>query len=144
MSTYKRILVPTDFSPTSAAAAIRARALADCFGARMTVVHVVDYVPPGYVAPELPANMSSPQALRSRAQAHLEEWMNDNGLAGSEPQIVVGSAKKEIVKLAKELSVDVIVMGTQGETGLARIMGSTTNAVIHDARCDVLAVRSDD
>jgi universal stress protein A len=144
MSTYKQILVPTDFSPTSAAAAMRARALADCFSARITVVHVVDYVPPGYVAPELPTNMSSPQALRSRAQAHLEEWINDNSLAGSEPRIVVGSAKKEIVKLANELSVDVIVMGTQGETGLARILGSTTNAVIHNARCDVLAVHSDD
>ena len=141
MSNYKHILVPTDFSTTSAAAAARAKALADCFGAQLTVVHVVDYMPPGYVSPELPADLASPQAMQNRARTALNDWIEEHGLAGSQQQISVGSSKKEILKLAQQASVDLIVMGTQGQTGLARILGSTTNAVIQDAQCDVLAVR---
>lgn len=138
---YKNVLVPTDFSRASEVAAARARALAEQCGAKLTVIHVVDYVPPGYATPELPLAIASTDAVTGRARAYLSKWVKDNGLDGCEELLVAGSPKRQIIKAARERDVDVIVMGTQGATGIASILGSTTNAVMHSAPVDLLAVR---
>ena len=53
-----------------------------------------------------------------------------------------GSAKVELTRLARDKGVDLIVIGSSGVGGLKRILGSTTNAVLHDAPCDVLSVQA--
>jgi universal stress protein A len=53
----------------------------------------------------------------------------------------MGSPKIEIIRVAKENKVDLIVVGSHGRHGLALILGSTANGVLHHANCDVLAVR---
>jgi universal stress protein A len=56
----------------------------------------------------------------------------------------LGSAKLEIVRVAEENAVDLIVVGSHGRHGLALLLGSTANGVLHHAKCDVLAVRLQD
>ncbi len=138
MKPYQHILVPTDFSETSGLAAQRAKNFSESFGAKLTILHVIDYVPPGHIAAELPANFASKDALVDRARTYLSDWLEQHQLGDCQQLIEAGSPKTEIVKAANDLSVDLIVMGTHGETGLARLIGSTANGVIHHADCDVL------
>jgi len=56
----------------------------------------------------------------------------------------MGSPKTEIIRVAQENGVDLIVVGSHGRHGLALLLGSTANGVLHYAPCDVLAVRLQD
>ncbi len=142
VNSYKQILLPTDFSKPSEVAAARAVNLAKWYDSQLIVIHVVDYVPPGYAAAELPQSLASEDLLVERARDHLKKWTADHGLVDCQQIVKAGSPKGEIVAAAHNAAVDLIVMGTHGEKGLARLLGSTTQAVIHDAECDVLAVRA--
>lgn len=55
--------------------------------------------------------------------------------------IAVGRPASEIHRTANEVHTDLIVVGSHGRHGLSRLLGSTANAVLHGASCDVLAVR---
>lgn len=116
--------------------------LAQCYDSKVTVIHVVDYVPPGYAAAELPRSLASEDLLIKRARDHLTKWIEEIGLGECQQVVKAGSPKREIVDFARDSGADLIVIGTHGEKGLARLLGSTTQAVMHDAECDVLAVRA--
>jgi len=135
---YKHILIPTDFSAHSQRAAERALELGRLFDARLSVVHVVNYLPPAYVTAQA-EHASSPQIVE-RANAYLAEWVNEVGLESAEQLVTIGSTGKEIITTAKARDVDLIVIGTSGEGGMKRLLGSTTRAVMHDAPCDVLSI----
>ena len=138
MSMYKHILVPTDFSAHSARAAERALELGRIFDARLSVVHVVNYLPPTFITAQS-EHTSAPQIVE-RATACLAEWANEAGLGGAEQLVTTGSAGKEIIATAKARDFDLIVIGTSGEGGMKRLLGSTTRAVMHDSPCDVLSI----
>ena len=138
MPGYKHILVPTDFSKPSEAAAVRAMELAKVCGAQVSVLTVVDYVPPGYIRVDLPE--ASEANLAKRARAALSDWVKRLGIAAANQWVEVGPAKREIIKVAKENRIDLIVMGSHGERGVGRLLGSTTNTVLCEAVCDVLSV----
>ena len=142
MSNYKRLLLPTDATDANEPAVERARVLAQQNDAELNILHVVDYVPPQWVANELPAEFASESALVERAGKHLAAWAKQAGLEDCPREVSVGSPKRVIVDTARDTGVDLIVMGTHGERGLARIVGSTARGVLHDAPCDVLVVHS--
>ena len=141
MSTYKHILLPTDFSDYSRRAAGKALALCGVFDARLSVVHVVDYLPPTFISSQA-EHVSAPEIVQ-RATEYLAEWATDVGLESAEQLILSGPAGKVIASTAKDRNVDLIVIGTSGEGGMKRLLGSTTRAVIHDAPCDVLSIHCD-
>ena len=142
MDTYTHILLPTDFSRPSIAAAARVRGLVEKLGAQLTVVHVVDYAPPNYVMLELPPGFDSNQTITQRAEEALVRWATDNALEQYPRLLKQGSPRKEILETAKEVGADLIVMGTHGMHALDRVLGSTTNAVMHQACCDVLTTHA--
>ena len=88
MPAYQNLLVPTDFSEFSARAAARAADLAQSFGARLHVVHVVDYIPPSYARVELPEMLSSPEKMVERAREHLAGWVEEQGLEVADQRAV--------------------------------------------------------
>ena len=135
---YKHILVPTDFSEHSRRAAERALELGRIFDARLSVVHVVDYLPPTFISSQS-EHMSAAEIV-ARATAYLAEWTNEAGLDAAEQLVTIGPAGKEIVATAKARDVDLIAIGTSGEGGMKRLLGSTTRAVMHDTPCDVLSI----
>jgi len=142
MHDYKHLLLPTDLTEASEPAAERAKMLVSLTGADLTILHIVDYVPPHWVANELPDEFATASALKDRAQTYLSAWMEKLELEGRQ-QILAGSAKKRIVETARDTGCDLIVMGTHGDRGIARIVGSTARGVLHDAPCDVLVVHLD-
>lgn len=144
MSEYTHLLVPTDFSTYSENSARRAKALAGVFGARITLLHVVDYAPPAYVSAELPGEVGTPESLARRAADELAEWAPRVGLDDVTRVVLVGTPKHEIADYAREHGVDLIVIGTSGMGAMKRLLGSTTNRVLHDAPCDVLSIQAPD
>jgi universal stress protein A len=79
--------------------------------------------------------------IYQQATAQLQRFAESNGVDEAHRHIVMGRPEVEIHSLAEELKADLIVVGSHGRHGLALIMGSTANGVLHGAKRDVLAVR---
>lgn len=133
------VLVATDGSLHSVAAAAKAVDFAASYGGRVVAVSVVD-VPDEFYA-EAPAAVDQ---LIGRARgfvAAVAAQAKSLGVACTEA-VREGASAAAIVQLAKEQGAGVIVMGSHGRTGLARLlMGSVTEKVIGHAACPVLVVR---
>ena len=142
MTVYSHILLAVDFTPVTDTVARQAMELCRVFKARLSLVHVVEYmqvdlyndlVPP--LGPEVE------QELLELARQRLQELAEKLGIDNSECFVGQGNTRGEILRLAEELNADLIVIGSHGRSGIQRLLGSTANAVLHGAPCDVLAVR---
>ena len=144
-SGYVHVLVAVDFTPFSDLAARRASEIARISNAGLTMLHVVDYfpedVPLDVVAPE---DEDPADYLRRHAADRLAELAREieQDEAVSKVAFSTHSARHEIIRIAREESVDLIVVASHGRRGLAEYLGSTAHAIIHGADCDVLVVRA--
>jgi universal stress protein A len=144
MNKYRHILLAADLSGENSNASQRAQQLAACFGAKLSLVHVVEYLPMDYGGDQIypmDLELDLEDKLVSRAREELQRLGKALGVAPSDQHVVVGAAKIEILRIAEEHGVDLILVGSHGRRGLALLLGSTANAVLHRANCDVLAVR---
>lgn len=138
--TYRHILLAADLAPDTTAVAERARALASP-GTRITLVHVVEPLALAYGA-EMPVDLGGLQEeILRQARQRLAEVAGKLGVAEDDRVLVVGTISREILRVAAERGVDLIVLGSHSRRGLAALLGSTANAALHHAHCDVLAVR---
>ena len=143
----RRILLPTDFSGCGNFALPYAAAIARAAKAKVICIHVVEPIVPavGYtgLAEPMPiADMS--EQLEDSAERELPRLIDCEDLHGLdiEEVIVHGDAAAEIVRVAAEHEVDLIVISSHGRTGLGRmIFGSTAEAVVRHASCPVLVVK---
>jgi nucleotide-binding universal stress UspA family protein len=139
---YRRVLVPVDFSDSSREALRQASVIAEQHDARLMVVHAVE--PPMSVPYD--AHLVTADEMHDRAVGALEEFLADADLprAAQDKLVMVGPPDDAIVSFADDESVDLIVMGTVGRSGLSRILlGSTTERVLRKAPCPVLAHRGE-
>lgn len=143
----RTILLPTDFSGCANYALPYAAAIARATNAKIICVHVVESITPavGYtgLAEPLPIADISDQLEDSaeRELPKLGECEECDGL-NVEEVMVHGDAAAEIVRVAQEREVDLIVISSHGRTGLGRILfGSTAEAVVRHANCPVLVVK---
>lgn len=143
MEDYRHIVAAVDLVPGEDPVTGRAAALARQYGARLSLLHVVEYVPPLDLAydPVVPVGVDIENELMDRARAELEKRLAWAGVEAAEAHVEAGSPKREIVRYAREHGVDLIVVGTRGQRGLSLLLGATANGVLHHAPCDVLAVR---
>jgi universal stress protein A len=141
MSQYRKILVAIDLSEDSTAVALRARAIADANGAQLDLIHVIEPLSFAYGG-DIPMDFSGIQEeIQQQATQQMRRFAESNKIAEQHQHIVLGKPEIEIHAKAKELGADLIVLGSHGRHGLALLMGSTANGVMHGASCDVLAVR---
>ena len=143
MANYRKILLATDFSEFSGPVADRAMALAHGFGAELGLIHVFEPLPifdSGY-AELLPLELEFTEQIQARAQERMEELAGQLSIPKAMQWLEMGSPKAEIVRVADEQNVDLIVMGTHGRHGIGVLLGSTAAGVMHHASCDVLTVR---
>jgi nucleotide-binding universal stress UspA family protein len=146
MIDLRRILVPTDFSKHSQNALRYAAALAEKFGARICLLHVVQdlavFIPDMItVAPPI---LPAPEQMTSAVRDAFDRLVKENQLEHLtvDREVREGNPFAEIVRFAREQSIDLIVMGTHGHTGLAHmLLGSVTEKVVRKAPCPVLTVR---
>lgn len=146
MFSMKKILCPTDFSEGSLAAISQAGELAQQVGAAVYLVNVIPVQPalptdPNYVfkVPEFE------RTLHSEAEQHLQEIAQPLNAREVETRTFIGhgDAANEIVRIADQENVDLIVISTYGKTGWRRFaFGSVTEKVVRLAQCPVLTVRN--
>ena len=141
MAQYQNILVAIDLSEESSAVVERARAIADASGAQLHLMHVIEPLSFAYGG-DIPMDFSGIQEeIQQQATQQMRRFCQENNIDENHQRIVLGKPGTEIHAVAKELGSDLIVLGSHGRHGLALLMGSTANGVIHGATCDVLAVR---
>jgi len=144
MPAYRHILAAVDFASSAEQVCRQAAELADQFQAQITLLHVVEYLPPLDVAyePITPTDwMVDENILLQRGEASLTKLAGKLGLDAAHRLVRLGVPKHTILDVAQEHGVDLVVLGSHGRHGIARLLGSTANAVLHHAECDVLAVR---
>jgi nucleotide-binding universal stress UspA family protein len=146
MSRIRRILHPTDFSRASGAAFKRAVEMAKADRAELTVVHVrgaaIPLMADGYVSPKMYDDMEA--AERAYAQKHLDAIVAKARKAGARAKglLVAGVAHERIAQAARARKADLVVIGTHGRTGVAKLfLGSVASRVLAVAPCPVLTVR---
>jgi nucleotide-binding universal stress UspA family protein len=143
----RTILLPTDFSDCGNSALVYATSLARRFEASIICVHVIEPLVPtvGYSGMTEPLPIADiTEQLEDSAERELPKLAECEACEGLqvEEMIVHGDAAAEIVRVAKERQVDLIVIASHGRTGLGRILfGSTAEAVVRHASCPVLVVK---
>lgn len=146
MNNYQHILLAVDFFEQCDVVIHRAKDLAERYQATLSLVHVVDSLPitdTGYGA-DIPFNLDLTAELMENAKIRLIELATKLAVPEECRWLEMGSPKAEIIRIAEENNVDLIIVGSHGRHGLALLLGSTANAVLHHAQCDVLAVRLQD
>ncbi|MBN9119415.1 MAG: universal stress protein, partial [Planctomycetes bacterium] len=139
MLPIRRILHPTDFSESCRPAFELACSLARDYSASLVLAHVV---PPTHVfAPDgiaVPFPAEEPYEARARlARIHPTDRSVE-----VEHRLLEGDPAEMILRLARDASADIIVMGTHGSSGLTRLLvGSVAESVMRKAPCPVLTVR---
>lgn len=141
MSQYTKLLVAIDLSEDSELVVKRATAIARNNDAELHLIHVIEPLSFAYGG-DIPMDFSGIQdEIHQQATQQLQRFANSIGIDAEHQHIVLGKPEVEIHTTAEELGADLIVVGSHGRYGLALLMGSTANGVLHGASCDVLAVR---
>ncbi|MCZ6659085.1 MAG: universal stress protein [Gammaproteobacteria bacterium] len=141
MSAYQRILLAVDLTEESKQLAGSGKALATAFEAELHVIHVIEPLSLAYGG-DIPMDLSSVQEqIHEQAKSHLAEFANGLGVPQDRQYLIFGRPESEIHRVAESQEMDLIIVGSHGRHGLALLLGSTANGVLHGASCDVLAVR---
>ena len=143
MSHYSRILIAVDFMPDFKQVTDRALQMAEDADARLSLVHVVEFLHMDLASElVLPEDVTLEAQLIETARHKLDRMAEELPWKGEIARhLETGSTKHEILRVAEEEQADLLVIGSHGRHGLGRLLGSTANAVLHGAPCDVLAVR---
>ncbi|MEM8767062.1 MAG: universal stress protein [Pseudomonadota bacterium] len=142
---YKHVMVAVDLSEEAEQVLGEAQKLAADHGAKLSLISVVKPLTQVYGGLDMAAYTQASVNFEREAQTQATEQLKVLGAgAGVEAEnvhAVIGAPAPQIVDTAKDLGVDLIVVGSHGKHGLGLLLGSTANGVLHHAECDVLTIR---
>jgi universal stress protein A len=140
MATAPTVLCPIDFSDASRAALCYGAAIADHFGARLTVLTVEDPL-----LAEVAATTGLAPSLRSETERELRKLLAETlpeghrGAGRIEMHVATGKPAAEILHAATDLHAELIVMSSHGRSGVRKMFfGSTTERVLRETMVPVL------
>ena len=139
---YTHILVAVDLTEECHEVILRAQALANSNNAKLSLINVVEPMAMAFGG-DVPMDLSQLQQQQfDQAKERLERLiLKYPELTKDCSHLTYGQPRQEIHHFAKEQGCDLIVVGSHGRHGLALLLGSTANDVLHGAPCDVLAVK---
>jgi len=143
MRDYKHILLAIDYSEQGVYVAGKARSLAYRYQAKLSIIHVLDNIP----MPDtnygtlIPLDQDSSYDLLEAEKSKLIRLGEELNVDLANRWMLWGVPKQEIIHIADQEQVDLIVVGSHGRHGLSLLLGSTANSVLHYAKCDVMAIR---
>jgi universal stress protein A len=136
---YKHILFATDLGEDSGYAIEKVRSMRDLTKAKLSLIHVVEPLP-GYSYAYLGIEDIEGQLI-DEARTALGKLGQQLKVDKKDQWVEVGPTKSKIQGVAQEIGADLIICGSHGRHGLSLLLGSTANAILHGAKCDVLVVR---
>lgn len=139
--TYQHLLVAVDMAEDCHIVIQRAADVAKSCQARLSLVHVVEPMAMAFGG-DVPMDLSMLQQQQiDQARERMEAFSTQHPELGKENcHLAFGQPRQEIHRMASEHGCDLIVTGSHGRHGLALLLGSTSNDLLHAAPCDVLAV----
>lgn len=141
MKNYKRVVVAVELLSKSDYRLIEhAECMARDFKADVILVHAVAHEGI-YVENNIAAEFEIKNAVFDAVTIKMQELGKRIGIPEKHQIVENGSAKVIILEAAEKYKADLIIVGSHGRHGLQLLLGSTANAVLHGAKCDVLAVR---
>ncbi|MBK1701031.1 universal stress protein [Thiococcus pfennigii] len=148
-SIYRHLLLAVDFAPESEPVIARAERLREDLGARLTLLHIVESVPPAieYMPMSysgeaiLPEGLELEGELLEVARAQIDALGERLGVPPADRLIKIGTTGYMIDETAADLGADLIVVGNKGRHGLHALLApSTSKAVLRAQTCDLLCV----
>lgn len=142
---FRHILLAADLEPQNETAAQRAAALARVYGAKLTLLHVIDHYPTDRENKDIAREDEDPLEHQQRVKgARLRQLAERIGCSDAAIQVVstTDSARHTVPDFAREIGADLVVTGSPTHGGLRTLLGSTAEAIVHHAPCDVLFVRT--
>ncbi|MGV6816210.1 MAG: STAS/SEC14 domain-containing protein [Thiotrichales bacterium] len=142
---YKHILVGVDFTRYSDTALKRAVELARPNDASISIVHAIEHIVfsagdiDGLVPPD--DFLEGNQAMYDIAEDRLKAAAESLDYPDVKYQVLWGTPKSAILSYAEAQNVDLVVVGSHGRHGFARLMGSTASGLINNVRCDAIVVK---
>ena len=143
----RRILHPTDFSPASRRALTKAIEMAKAGRGELLLLHVINPILPvegeGYVSPKMYEQLAV--STRAWARKRLAALASRAKKSGARVRVLLaeGVPHEQIIRAARSKRADLVVMGTHGRSGLAKLfLGSVAGRVVSAASCPVMTVRS--
>lgn len=141
---YRNVLAAVDTTDEAEEVLKAAREMADDKKSTISVVTVLRPMADFYVSLYSILEDNAGIGIESKAVEQATAWLSDlakrNGIDASAVNVIIGTPAVEIRRMAEKLDADLIVLGTHGRHGLGLMLGSTANAVLHGAPCNVLAV----
>ena len=145
MSHYQKILVTVDLNPAHDNQVLKqAKALAATNLNSLYVAHAVEPMTSYGTASAFYAIADIENEITQEHKAAIAKIVKEHNLSDSHIYVVTGSPSTAIPELASEVSADLIVVGSHEHHGLAALLSSTADSLLHHAPCDVLAVKLKD
>lgn len=142
MKDYNHILVAVELTPDcDELPCKKAMSLAQNFESKLSLIHAVEHMSSYGAAYGIAAGADIEEMLMQNAREEMTKLGNKLQIPSNQQLVKIGPAKLVILEEAERLGVDLIIVGSHGRHGVRLLLGSTANAVLHGAKCDVLAVR---
>jgi nucleotide-binding universal stress UspA family protein len=139
---FRRILIAVDFSDTSREALRRTVEMARLLSSEVFCLHVIEVPYGAGEAAFIAQNMKERSRAEKNRRRELAQLLEEKGCDSANVKVVAGTPYHEILKEATEANVDLIVVGSHGNTGVKRVvLGSTSERVIRHSECPVLVYR---
>lgn len=142
---YRQILVAFELEEASDQALID-KALQWAHGDEVafSIVHSIEHMASFGSAYGVTAGIDVEEVLLEESVQALQRIGQQLNVPSDRQRVPIGSAKTTILSYAQEINADLIIVGSHGRHGVQLLLGSTANAILHGASCDVLAVRLTD
>ena len=140
---YRHILYATDGSAENKACGEQVARLAQVFNAQISLLRVLEHLPFDVPVDQIPPEDEDQiKWFQIKALESLCEFAERFDIPPSAANVVVTNAspEQEIIRFAREQGVDLVIVGAHERHGLSLFRGATTDAVVHNAPCDVLVV----
>lgn len=122
----------------------RAASLTKQFSAKLTLIHAIEHMTSYGAAYGIAAGADIEEILLENAKEAMTNLAKKLDVPENQQIIKIGPAKLVVLEEVESLNADLIIVGSHGRHGVRLLLGSTANAILHGAKCDVLAVRIPD
>lgn len=144
MGHYKKILVALELNNENDRALLKKAHEFVEEGSILYLAHAVEHMSSYGAAYGISAGIDVEEVLLEESRKKMQSLAKNFAVPADRQTVKVGPAKFLILEEAENFGIDLIICGSHGRHGVRLLLGSTANAILHSAKCDVLAVRVSD